>query len=180
MAVLAWQATPGWSVGVTRLIGPDGKWSVFVKLHRSVCTVSKHILTSMHVYVQCTYKDMNSWTCMYIYIYLCTCTYHHLLPCTYTFMSACNLVNLYIHVCTIFRHICTVLPILVQVVRIPDGIKCFKFIIMMVPTTGDDSEVSCGGGGVAVEVGGQFCNMPDSCSNLEPCHWASGILPTWH
>ncbi len=33
---------------------------------------------------------------------------------------------------------------------------------------------------IAVEVGGQFCNMPDSCSNLEPCHWASGILPTWH
>jgi hypothetical protein len=31
---------------------------------------------------------------------------------------------MYIHVCTMFRHVCTVLPFLVQVVRIPDGLAC--------------------------------------------------------
>ncbi len=41
-------------------------------------------------------------------------------PCTYMFMTVCKLVNMYIHVCTMFRHVCTNLPILVQVVRIPD------------------------------------------------------------
>jgi hypothetical protein len=33
---------------------------------------------------------------------------------------------MYIHVCTMFRHVCTVLPILVQVVRIPDVQKKIK------------------------------------------------------
>ncbi len=42
------------------------------------------------------------------------------ISCTYMFTSVYNLVNLYIHVCTMFRHVFTVLPILVQVVRIPD------------------------------------------------------------
>ncbi len=36
------------------------------------------------------------------------------------FMTVCKLVNMYIHVCTMFRHLCTNLPTLVQVVRIPD------------------------------------------------------------
>ncbi len=41
------------------------------------------------------------------------------IPCTYMFMRVCNYVNMYIHVCTMFRHasVChgtsTVLPILV-------------------------------------------------------------------
>jgi hypothetical protein len=42
------------------------------------------------------------------------------IPCTYMFMSVCKCMNIYVHVCTMFRHVCTVLPILVQVVRIPD------------------------------------------------------------
>ncbi len=43
------------------------------------------------------------------------------ISCTYMFMLVCNFINIYIHVGTImFRHVCTVLPILVQVVRIPD------------------------------------------------------------
>jgi hypothetical protein len=31
-----------------------------MKLQTRVCTVFKDILTSMHVYVQCTDKDMNA------------------------------------------------------------------------------------------------------------------------
>jgi hypothetical protein len=45
------------------------------------------------------------------------------IPCTYMFMSVCQFMNIYVHVCTMFRHVCTVLPILVQVVRIPDVIQ---------------------------------------------------------
>ena len=36
------------------------------------------------------------------------------------FMPVRNFVNMYIHVCTMHRDVCTDLPILVQVVRIPD------------------------------------------------------------
>ncbi len=36
------------------------------------------------------------------------------------FMLVCNFVNMYIHVFTMYRDVCTDLPILVQVVRIPD------------------------------------------------------------
>ena len=46
--------------GVARLIGPDGKWSVVVKLYRRVCTMYKHIYTFMNVYVPCTYIYMKS------------------------------------------------------------------------------------------------------------------------
>jgi hypothetical protein len=55
---------------------------------------------------------------MYVHLYKCMYMY---IPCTYTFMCVCNIVNMYIHVCTMFRHVRTVLPILVQVVRIPDA-----------------------------------------------------------
>jgi hypothetical protein len=50
---------------------------------------------------------------MYMYI---ACTY------MFTGMPVRNSVNLnmYIHVCTMYRDVCTDLPILVQVVRIPD------------------------------------------------------------
>ncbi len=45
------------------------------------------------------------------------------IQCIYMFEIVCKMVNLYIHVCTsmMFRDVCTVLPIFVQVVRIPDG-----------------------------------------------------------
>ena len=91
--------------------------------------------------MKCGYEVAN--TCLYsvqtyIDIYACVCTmyrqryecmnmYVHLhifmymyIPCTYMFMSVCQCMNIYVHVCTMFRHVCTVLPILVQVVRIPD------------------------------------------------------------
>ena len=42
------------------------------------------------------------------------------IQCTYMCMIVCNLVKMYKHVCTRFRDVCTVLPNLVQVVRIPD------------------------------------------------------------
>ncbi len=43
------------------------------------------------------------------------------IACTYMFKIVCNLVNMYRHVCTMFSNVRTVLPILVQVVRIPDA-----------------------------------------------------------
>ncbi len=36
------------------------------------------------------------------------------------FMLVRDFVNMYIHVCTMYRDVCTDLPFLVQVVRIPD------------------------------------------------------------
>ncbi len=70
---------------VARLIWPDGKWSVVVKLYRRVCTMSMHIFifTFINMYVSCTYIYINSWTCCstvvlckYKCINGCTCTYH--------------------------------------------------------------------------------------------------------
>ena len=59
------------------------------------------------------------------------------------FMLVRNFVNMYIHVCTMYRDVCTDLPILVQVVRIPDvspliykgltGILCFTKLPSMYP-----------------------------------------------
>ncbi len=40
--------------GDARLIGPNEKWIVVVKLYRRVCTMSIHIFTFMNVYVPCT------------------------------------------------------------------------------------------------------------------------------
>ncbi len=58
------------------------------------------------------------------YIRVCQRLYM-VLPCTVTSVHEKgkmpqNCLNIYIHVCIMFRHVCTVLPILVQVVRIPD------------------------------------------------------------
>ncbi len=61
----------------------------------------------MNMYVHATY---NLFICMYMCI-----------TCTYMFKIIGNLVNMYRHVCTMFSDVRTVLPILVQVVRIPDG-----------------------------------------------------------
>ena len=62
------------------------------------------------MYVHATY---NLSIFMYMYI-----------ACTYMFRIVCNLVNMYRHVCTMFSNVHTVLPILVQVVRIPDVRPC--------------------------------------------------------
>ncbi len=57
---------------------------------------------------------------MYMFVHICVFMYMYI-SCTYMFTIECKLVNMYIHVCTMFRHVCTDLPILVQVVRIPDA-----------------------------------------------------------
>jgi hypothetical protein len=46
------------------------------------------------------------------------------------FTTVCKLVNMYIHVCTMLRHVCTDLPILVQVVRIPDGHGMYWYLLV--------------------------------------------------
>ena len=56
---------------------------------------------------------------MYMYVQICIFMYMYI-ACTYMFMPVRNFVNMYIHVCTMYRDVCTDLPILVQVVRIPD------------------------------------------------------------
>ena len=56
---------------------------------------------------------------MYMYVHICIFMYMYI-ACTYMFMLVRNFVNMYIHVCTMYRDVCTDLPILVQVVRIPD------------------------------------------------------------
>ncbi len=61
-----------------------------------------HIIDCIYVYVHTTYINN----------YLCTCTYMGIR--VHKFM------NMYIHVCTMFRHIYTVLPYPVQGGRIPD------------------------------------------------------------
>ncbi len=55
-----------------------------------------------------------------MYVHICICMYMYI-ACTYMFMPVRNFVNMYIHVCTMYRDVCTDLPILVQVVRIPDA-----------------------------------------------------------
>ena len=43
------------------------------------------------------------------------------IACTYMFILVHNFINMYIHVCTMYRALCTNLQILVHVVRIPDA-----------------------------------------------------------
>ncbi len=62
-----------------------------------------HIMELIYVYVHITY----------IFKYLCICTYMDIR--VHKFM------NMYIHVCTMFRHVYTVLPYPVQGGRIPDA-----------------------------------------------------------
>ncbi len=61
-----------------------------------------HIIDCIYVYVHITY----------IFKYLCTCTYMDIR--VHKFM------NMYVHVCTMFRHVYTVLPYPFQGGRIPD------------------------------------------------------------
>ena len=42
------------------------------------------------------------------------------IACTYMFIHVHTFINMYIHVCTMYRALCTDLQILVHVVRIPD------------------------------------------------------------
>ncbi len=62
-----------------------------------------HIIDCIYVYVHTTY----------ICKYLCTCTYMDI--------RVHKIMNMYIHVCTMFRHVYTVLPYPVQGGRIPDA-----------------------------------------------------------
>ncbi len=54
-----------------------------------------------------------------MYVHICIFMYMYI-ACTYMFMLVHNFVNMYIHAFTMYRDICTNLPFLVQVVRIPD------------------------------------------------------------
>ena len=83
---------------VARLIGPDGKWSVVVKLslysRHSVCNMYIQLYIFMTVYVSFTYKYRNSCTCMYmlhtlicIHERVCTCAYMYINSWTCTYMS---------------------------------------------------------------------------------------------
>ena len=56
---------------------------------------------------------------MYMYVHICIFMYMYI-TCTYMYMLVRNFVNMYVHVCNTYRDVCTDLPILVQVVRIPD------------------------------------------------------------
>ncbi len=117
---------------IARLIWPDWKWSVVVKLYRRVCTMSIdsihiftflkvmsiHIFRFMNMYVPCTYKYIHSWTCMFmVYTFL----YIHAQVHIHSWMNI-FVCTWYQHVGTImmFRQVCTVLLYPLQVVRIPD------------------------------------------------------------
>ena len=51
------------------------------------------------------------------------------ITCTYMFILVHNFINMYIHVCTMYRALCTDLQILVHVVRIPDDGRTIIAII---------------------------------------------------
>jgi hypothetical protein len=73
--------------------------------YERVYTIYIHIIKFIYVYVHTTY----------IYVLLCTCINMdiHVHEC----------MNMYIHVCTMFRHVYTVLQYPLHVGRIPDGRK---------------------------------------------------------
>ena len=56
---------------------------------------------------------------MYMYVDICIFMYMYI-ACTYSSRLVHNFINMYIHVCTMYRALCTDLQILVHVVRIPD------------------------------------------------------------
>jgi hypothetical protein len=58
---------------------------------------------------------------MYMYVDICIFMYMYI-ACTYSSRLVHNFINMYIHVCTMYRALCTDLHILVHVVRIPDVI----------------------------------------------------------
>jgi hypothetical protein len=66
----------------------------------------------MNMYVHATYNYVNACTCIYMYIHV------------HEFM------NMYIHVCTMFRHLCTVLQYPVQGGRVPDDYRLGKFQVI--------------------------------------------------
>ncbi len=60
--------------------------------------------------------------CIYVYVhttYICK----YLCTCTYMDIRVHKIMNMYIHVCTMFRRVYTVLPYHVQGGRIPDAGK---------------------------------------------------------
>ena len=59
---------------------------------------------------------------MYMYVDICIFMYMYI-ACTYSSRLVHNFINMYIHVCTMYRALCTDLQILVHVVRvrIPDA-----------------------------------------------------------
>jgi hypothetical protein len=86
------------------------------KMYRYVCTMYIHICKFLFMYIKWT--GITS-----LYRHVCTITYLYVhgknmyIPCIY---AGFTFLYRYKHVCTWFRHICTVLPNPVQVVRIPD------------------------------------------------------------
>ncbi len=57
---------------------------------------------------------------MYMYVHICLFMDWYII-CTYRSLHVHNFIYLYIHVCTMYRTVCTDLHILVHVVRIPDA-----------------------------------------------------------
>ncbi len=113
-----------------KLIWPDGKWSVVVKLYGRVCIMYiKCINWWMYMYILHTHiyryervYTMYIFIIKFIYVYVHT-TYIYVLLCTCTYMNihVHEWINMYIQVCTMFRHVYTVLQYPVHVGRIPDG-----------------------------------------------------------
>ncbi len=95
----------------------------YINIYACVCTM----------YIQ-RYETMNMYVHLNIFMYM-------YIPCTYMFMSVCKCMNIYVHVCTMFRHVCTVLPLLVQVVRIPDVVPWPKKMAPMILLDSFDATV---------------------------------------
>ena len=75
---------------------------------------------------------------MYRYVHVCIFMYMYI-ACTYMFILVHNFINMYIHVCTMYRALCTDLQILVHVVRIPDASFCilvYASFCILVHTSG--------------------------------------------
>ncbi len=83
--------------------------------HIGVCTMYIQIFEFMNVYVHATY----------IYDYSESCT------CTYMYIHVHKFMNMYIHVCTMFGHVCPFLLYLVQVGRIPDVLVEIQNVIVV-------------------------------------------------
>jgi hypothetical protein len=63
----------------------------------------QNVLTSMHMYVQCTYKYKNAWTCMYMLHTIYKCMYMYMLcTCTYMFIN-CK----HVHTCLMMSVQCS-------------------------------------------------------------------------
>ncbi len=84
-----------------------------------------HIIECIYVYVHTTY----------IYQYACTCTYMDIR--VHKFM------NMYVHFCTMFRHVYTVLPYPVQGGRIPDDWYRKSIMIFKLVQTGTYRSTAC-------------------------------------